>query len=38
MRGQVNSLNVSTAASILLCEAARQHAVAREKKAAEQSL
>jgi 23S rRNA (guanosine2251-2'-O)-methyltransferase len=33
MRGQVNSLNVSTAASILLCEAARQHAVAREKKA-----
>jgi len=36
MRGQVNSLNVSTAASILLCEAARQHAVAKEKKAAEQ--
>ena len=36
MRGQVNSLNVSTAASILLCEAARQHAEAREKKAAEQ--
>lgn len=34
MRGQVNSLNVSTAASILLAEAARQHAVAREKKAA----
>ena len=35
MRGQVNSLNVSTAASILLAEAARQHAVAREKKAVE---
>ena len=35
MRGQVNSLNVSTAASILLCEAARQHAAAREKKAAQ---
>lgn len=34
MRGQVNSLNVSTAASILLAEAARQHAVAREKKMA----
>ncbi|MBE6659783.1 MAG: 23S rRNA (guanosine(2251)-2'-O)-methyltransferase RlmB [Ruminococcaceae bacterium] len=37
MRGQVNSLNVSTAASILLAEAARQHAVAREKKAAVQT-
>lgn len=31
MRGQVNSLNVSTAASILLAEAARQHAAKREK-------
>ena len=30
MRGQVNSLNVSTAAAILLAEAARQHAAARE--------
>jgi 23S rRNA (guanosine2251-2'-O)-methyltransferase len=30
MRGQVNSLNVSTAAAILLAEAARQHAEARE--------
>lgn len=30
MRGQVNSLNVSTAAAILLAEAARQHAVAKE--------
>ena len=35
MRGQVNSLNVSTAASILLAEAARQHAQAREKRSAE---
>ena len=32
MRGQVNSLNVSTAASILLAEAARQHAAKREKQ------
>lgn len=31
MRGQVNSLNVSTAAAILLAEAARQHAAAREQ-------
>jgi tRNA G18 (ribose-2'-O)-methylase SpoU len=31
MRGQVNSLNVSTAAAILLAEAARQHAEAREE-------
>ncbi len=31
MRGQVNSLNVSTAASILLAEAARQHAEKRQK-------
>lgn len=30
MRGQVNSLNVSTAAAILLAEAARQHAAAKE--------
>ncbi len=29
MRGQVNSLNVSTAAAILLAEAARQHAAKR---------
>ena len=31
MRGHVNSLNVSTAASILLAEAARQHAQAKEQ-------
>ncbi len=31
MRGQVNSLNVSTAAAILLAEAARQHAEAKEQ-------
>ncbi len=31
MRGQVNSLNVSTAAAILLAEAARQHAAAKEE-------
>ena len=31
MRGQVNSLNVSTAASILLAEAARQHAAEKAK-------
>ncbi len=33
MRGQVNSLNVSTAAAILLAEAARQHAKAHEGEA-----
>ena len=31
MRGKVNSLNVSTAAAILLAEAARQHAKAKEQ-------
>ena len=30
LRGQVNSLNVSTAAAILLAEAARQHAAAKQ--------